>query len=612
MAKEWASVLKDAETREVAEEAAEIVLRQGFDLPRLKPDNLGGKKKRGLVMANYNATSNMITVNTNAAIKRAGGMRRAMQDAVKWGESSQDNVILHELSHYIDSVVNPEYNHVEHNWGIDLDRKYVKKELSGYATTNRAEFEAELISAILRGKTFPKEIMEYAEFGKQKDERVKPIYQAGIGEIPNTFGLPRKFDNMMEALHQEQGNALKPEILTKKAVTEFIEQHTRILDNAVDYTIRQRPMDNISVQRLKESNYVFSGFKAFHELNEAFPSLLDADGSRKPFEQFLNEVQTIDESYNKNYLKAEYNFAVATSQMAAKWEKFVADGDRYYLQYRTANDDLVRDSHAKLHNVTLPVSSPFWDEYFPPNGWGCRCTVVQVRKSKYALSDERKAIADGNQATAGKHQELFRFNPGKSQACYPDYNPYTIKKCATCSKSGFKLVKMPNNDLCAACRVIREMKKELEKTRKQYEAYDEKRWEKEFYDSKNGGYLVTEKKRIEAGEVNKQEKAKYDKEHKMCEVFAKAGYRVEYWGETSGISSSDVTINGVPADLKRTKGSGNIVKYAKKAVRRQGAKIALFQFDDWDDTFREQLLVLKNLRIKVKYFITDDEQVHSL
>lgn len=395
-------------------------------------------------------------------------------------------------------------------------------------------------------------------------------------------------------------------------VQRFVSTTASVLNQAVEEGIRIVPPSPMMVERLKESNLLFSGFKTFHELNEAFPSLLDADGNRKPFEQFLNDVQKVDETYNSQYLKAEYNFAVASAQMAAKWEKFAADGDRYNLQYRTANDDRVRDSHAELHNVTLPVSSPFWDEYFPPNGWGCRCTVVQVRKSKYPLSDESKAIADGNQATTGKHQELFRFNPGKRQACYPDYNPYTIKKCSTCAKAGLKLAKVPDNELCAACRVLQEMKREQEKARKQYEAYDEKRWKKELYNSENGGYLVTDKTRIEAGMRNKQEKAKYDKEQEMCQTFARDGYRMEHLGEVPGVSSPDVTINGIPADLKRTKGSGNIVKYARKAVRQQGAEIALFQFDEWNDDFRKQLLILKKEGIKVKYFITGEAGVHSL
>lgn len=91
---------------------------------------------------------------------------------------------------------------------------------------------------------------------------------------------------------------------------------------------------------------------------------------------------------------------------------------------------------------------------------------------------------------------------------------------------------------------------------------------------------MTEKSRYQSGMRNKQEKAKYDKEHDMCQTYARAGYRIEHLGETPGVSSPDVMFNGIPADLKRTKGGSNIVKYAKKAIGKQGAKMVLFQFED--------------------------------
>lgn len=164
---------------------------------------------------------------------------------------------------------------------------------------------------------------------------------------------------------------LSPESLTAEEVQRFVRTHTAVLDRAVDAAIREEPLDDISVQRLKESDYVFSGIKTFHELNEAFPSLLDEDGNRKPFEQFLSDVQKVYKAYNVNYLRTEYNFAHASALMAARWKRFEQDGDRYLLQYRTIGDDRVRRTHRMMHNITLPITSPFWDKYFPPNGWNC-------------------------------------------------------------------------------------------------------------------------------------------------------------------------------------------------------------------------------------------------
>lgn len=172
---------------------------------------------------------------------------------------------------------------------------------------------------------------------------------------------------MMKALYGQRGAQLDIDILASDEAQSFINAHAGILDS----TFKQVRMTDKMRERLTRSNYIFSGIKTFHELNEAFPSLLDENGDRKPFERFLNDVRKIDETYNANYLHAEYNFVQASAEMAAKWEQYSEDGDRYLLQYRTAHDDKVRPEHAALDRITLPMSDPFWESYYPPNGWNC-------------------------------------------------------------------------------------------------------------------------------------------------------------------------------------------------------------------------------------------------
>ena len=142
--------------------------------------------------------------------------------------------------------------------------------------------------------------------------------------------------------------------------------------------------------------------------------------------------------------------------MAVKWQKIAEDGDRYDLQYRTAQDDKVREDHRLLHGTTLPPSDPFWDKYYPPNGWGCRCTVVQVRHGKYPLSDSQLAITRGDNATAGVKQQMFRFNPGKSMKLFPPKHPYFPKNCDGCNHNGLRLAYNPQSEKCKACEIISE------------------------------------------------------------------------------------------------------------------------------------------------------------
>lgn len=269
--------------------------------------------------------------------------------------------------------------------------------------------------------------------------------------------LAKAFQRLMRALHQETGTSLRISILAEPAAQSFINAHASTLDAAFQTV----PMSDAMRQRLQRSDYIFSGIKTFHELNEAFPSLIDENGNRKPFEQFLNDVHKIDETYNANYLRAEYNFVANSAIMASKWEQFAKDGDRYNLQYRTENDDRVRPEHAALHGITLPPSDPFWELFYPPNDWGCRCNAVQVPPAKYPATPRDEAMAMGEAATANDKRGIFRFNSGIQKKTIPDYNPYTISKCRTCpvaKDSSSLAADIPNSELCAACRLIRGFK----------------------------------------------------------------------------------------------------------------------------------------------------------
>ena len=266
--------------------------------------------------------------------------------------------------------------------------------------------------------------------------------------------LSELFDAMMRTLYSQKGSEFRIEVLAEPKVQEFINAHA----GALDSTFKHVEMSDTMRRKLQQSDYIFSGIKTFHELNQAFPSLLDENGNRKPFERFLNDVQKINKNYNSHYLRAEYNFVQSSAQMAAKWEQFAEDGDRYNLQYRTAGDSKVRPEHAALNGVTLPPSDPFWQTYYPPNGWNCRCTVVQVRKSKYPATPHDEAMKRGEEALQNDTKGIFHFNPGKENKTVPDYNPYTIRRCRDCdiAKGKIKLAKfIPENELCAACKYLR-------------------------------------------------------------------------------------------------------------------------------------------------------------
>lgn len=236
------------------------------------------------------------------------------------------------------------------------------------------------------------------------------------------------FEKAAKFLHKK--GDWKPEYLEEKPIKALIETHYNAYKEGYEPRVQDNVIPDEMRQALAEQVYVFSGCKTETQLREATALLRDDNGKIKPFDTFKKDIQQIDEAYNVNYLKAEYQFAIASAMGVAKWKSYEADGDRYYLQYRTAQDDKVRDSHQALHNITLPIDDPFWDSFLPPNGWRCRCNATQVLKAKYEKSDSEAARKAGEKATTqlGKDGdnklEMFRFNPGKQSVIFPPKHPY--------------------------------------------------------------------------------------------------------------------------------------------------------------------------------------------
>jgi hypothetical protein len=138
-----------------------------------------------------------------------------------------------------------------------------------------------------------------------------------------------------------------------------------------------------------------------------------------------------------------------------------------------------------------------------------------------------------------------------------------------------------------------------------YNSYGDN-WLCDYFNHDNGGYLAVDKQRIEHSKISKNEKEKFDKEYAMSMAFARNGYKIEMLRERSGFSSSDITINGVMAELKKTSSHNNILNYAKKAIEKQGAKMILFEFEKETVYIKEKLKKLKIKGISIKYYFSNN------
>jgi hypothetical protein len=218
----------------------------------------------------------------------------------------------------------------------------------------------------------------------------------------------------------------KPDDLMNVPEFRAVVEHTaEIFSSAVPHEVPQEMRDY-----LEKDVFVFSGLKTHTQLTEARSYLKDENGNIVSYDRFEQKILKLNEQYNRHYLEAEYQFAVHSAQSAANWANLQENTSRYWLEYRTAGDERVRANHAVLNGICLPKDDDFWTEYYPPNGWRCRCVAVEVLARENTLSDSKKAKELGEKATThiapnGKNKlQMFRFNPGAEKKVFPPNNAY--------------------------------------------------------------------------------------------------------------------------------------------------------------------------------------------
>ena len=79
-------------------------------------------------------------------------------------------------------------------------------------------------------------------------------------------------------------------------------------------------------------------------------------------------------------------------------------------------DGRVRPEHAAMDGITRPVNDSFWKKYYPPNGWNCRCTVMQ--------SDSNTNVTPRKDIKVENVDPLFRMNAGIDRIVFSKKHPY--------------------------------------------------------------------------------------------------------------------------------------------------------------------------------------------
>jgi SPP1 gp7 family putative phage head morphogenesis protein len=77
-----------------------------------------------------------------------------------------------------------------------------------------------------------------------------------------------------------------------------------------------------------------------------------------------------------------FNTNMRVSYAAGRWEQIQrSKATLPYLMYSAVLDSRTRPAHRAWHGTVLPVDHPWWLAHYPPCGWNCRCSVIQLTES---------------------------------------------------------------------------------------------------------------------------------------------------------------------------------------------------------------------------------------
>jgi SPP1 gp7 family putative phage head morphogenesis protein len=137
----------------------------------------------------------------------------------------------------------------------------------------------------------------------------------------------------------------------------------------------------------------------------------------------LGSLQRLDLIYRQN---------LQTAYMAGRREEQLANvDDRPYWQYVAIMDRRGRKEHKALNGLTFPFDDPFWQKFYPPNGWRCRCRVralsadnlkdrkIDIRSSEGKLGTRQALVSvkSGELRPVATYQTIYR---GKALSVSPD------------------------------------------------------------------------------------------------------------------------------------------------------------------------------------------------
>ncbi|MCX8501279.1 MAG: phage minor head protein [Alphaproteobacteria bacterium] len=145
-------------------------------------------------------------------------------------------------------------------------------------------------------------------------------------------------------------------------------------------------------QQEHQRQFTVAQSTGYNVLGDIYDALQTNQANGLTFEQFKRELTPILQSKgwwgrtadgvqlgSNRRLQTIYDVNMRVSAARGQWQNIVErKAEAPFLVYTAIMDGRTRPAHRLLNGICRHVDDPFWDSYYPPCGWRCRCHVVQM------------------------------------------------------------------------------------------------------------------------------------------------------------------------------------------------------------------------------------------
>ena len=181
--------------------------------------------------------------------------------------------------------------------------------------------------------------------------------------------------------------------------------------------------------------FTVSQIAKYDQLETIYNAIYKALDEGISFNQFKEEIADIiaEKGWTgKRAWRVENIFRtnIQTAYMVGKYKNMAENiKNQPYWMYDAVNDSRTRPTHLALDEKVFPANHPFWDKWYPPNGYNCRCSVIplseeQVKRHGFKIEtkDPTGTLIEPIDPTTGLKRPAipllpdpyFDTNPGKN------------------------------------------------------------------------------------------------------------------------------------------------------------------------------------------------------